>query len=132
MGRSYGKKGCMFLNTTGLIKAEIRRVAYPRRYDSIPRNKTIDLQFPGVREGDSIPIKIPCRNYAKSYPDVEADVCQLNVDGSGGLRGAPFAIATFFTADDVAEEIALAQGGVSKAGEGVNPAAVVNYLSSAC
>jgi len=105
LAHSADNKG-RFLNTTGLIKTEIRRVAYPRRYDSIPRNKTIDLQFPGVREGESISIKIPSRNYAKSYPDVEADVCQLNVDGSGGLRGAPFAIATFFTADDVAEEIA--------------------------
>ncbi|KAF9880404.1 eukaryotic aspartyl protease [Colletotrichum karsti] len=104
-----------FYGAAGLARDSIGHTAWNGTCDSIPKDLTIDLEFAGVGD-EKVTIKIPLRNYVRNNADAEAQFCALNIDTGGCMLGAPFATATFFAADDAANEIALAQGGVSKRG----------------
>ncbi|KAH8589397.1 aspartic peptidase domain-containing protein [Bisporella sp. PMI_857] len=108
-----------FLAAAGLVYSPVGRIAFPGACDDIPRDRTIDLEFAGLEEGKKVSIKIPLRNYARA-DGMEVGFCTLNIDVGGCLFGAPFATAAFFAADDEAGEVALAQGGVSEIGSGVD------------
>jgi hypothetical protein len=113
-----------FMNASGLTRSPIGRVAWPGDCNSIPANLTVDLEWAGVEAGKSVTVKVPVRNYVRAN-GAEVGYCTLNMDFGGCLLAAPFFTAAFLAADDAAGEIALAQGGVSVRGSGVDEAAVV-------
>ena len=122
------------LLAAGLTKTSLGSIAHPGPCESIPRNKTLDLTFAGATNGTSVTIKVPLRNYARGYADLtNTDYCQLNLESStvSCLVGATFASAAFFAADDAKDEIALAQGGVSEKGSGVDESALRRDLADA-
>jgi hypothetical protein len=116
----------LFYNTSGIVLSPGGYTAWPGECDTIPANATVSLTFPGAEEGKSVTIDVPIKSYVRvDYSAYEPGYCILSVSTSGCLLGAPFASATFFAADDETGEIALAQGGVSKPGDGVDEASVV-------
>ncbi|KAF6808529.1 eukaryotic aspartyl protease [Colletotrichum sojae] len=104
-----------FYAAAGLTRNSVGATSWPGSCESVPRNLTIDLEFDGV-DGKKALVKIPLRNYIRNYADREPGFCSLNIDTGGCMLGAPFATAAFFAADDAKNEIALAQGGISKKG----------------
>ncbi|KAH8200043.1 hypothetical protein TruAng_005765 [Truncatella angustata] len=115
-----------FYNASGIIETPKGYIGWPGECDTIPTNATIDYIFPGATEGESATIKVPIRSYVRvDYSTLDPGYCILSVSTSGCLLGAPFASASFFAADDEAGQIALAKGGVSKRGAGVDEASVV-------
>ncbi|KKY29573.1 putative secretory aspartyl proteinase sap2p [Diaporthe ampelina] len=116
-----------FFNATGIRRSDAGHISWPGTCDSIPADKTIDLTFDGVNEGESITIKVPIRAYVRLGldSDEEGEYCSLSIEPSGCILGSPFATAAFFAADDERGEIAFAQGAVSKAGSAVDEASVI-------
>ncbi|KAH8895491.1 hypothetical protein GQ53DRAFT_744099 [Thozetella sp. PMI_491] len=115
----------LFYNSSGIVQSPRGYIAWPGDCNSIPATATVDLTFPGVSDGESVTIKVPIRSYVRvDYSTLDPGYCILSVSTSGCLLGAPFASASFFAADDEAGQIALAQGGVSKPGSGVDEASV--------
>lgn len=115
-----------FYNASGIVLSPKGYVSWPGECQSIPANATIDFIFPGAEDGQSVTIPVPIRSYVRvDYSALEPGYCILSVSTSGCLLGAPFATASFFAADDEAGEIALAAGGVSKPGAGVDEASVI-------
>ncbi|KAL0933765.1 uncharacterized protein CTRU02_210564 [Colletotrichum truncatum] len=112
-----------FFSAAGLTRDPIGHVSWNGSCDSIPKDVTIDLEFAGV-DGKTVTIKIPLRNYARNAADLRPEYCVLNIDTGGCMLGAPFATAAFFAANDAENEIALAQGGVSKRGSKPDDAAL--------
>ncbi|GKT50032.1 pepsin B [Colletotrichum spaethianum] len=112
-----------FMATTGLTRDSIGHVSWNGSCDSVPKDLTIDLEFAGV-DNKTITIKTPIRNYIRNNADAEPAYCALNIDVGGCMLGAPFATSAFFAADDAANEIALAQGGISKKGDEVDEASL--------
>lgn len=115
-----------FYNASGIVLSPKGYVAWPSECEDIPADAVIGLTFPGAEEGTSITIDVPIRSYVRvDYSTLDPGYCILSVSTSGCLLGAPFATASFFAADDEAGVIALAKGGVSTPGDGVDEAAVV-------
>ncbi|KAK6211461.1 eukaryotic aspartyl protease [Colletotrichum tabaci] len=112
-----------FMAAAGLTRDSIGHVAWNGSCDSVPRDATIDLEFAGVA-GKSVTIKTPVRNYIRNNADSEPGFCALNIDTGGCMLGAPFATSAFFAANDAENEIALAQGGVSKRGDKADEASL--------
>lgn len=119
------------LAATGLVESANDNIAWNGTCDSVPRDLSIDLTFPGARNtttsSSSVTVKVPLRNYVRQDDGTEKDkfgntVCRLSLYTSDEygrcVFGAPFATAAFFAADDEKSEIALAQGGVSLRGSG--------------
>ncbi|KAF4845812.1 Candidapepsin-2 [Colletotrichum siamense] len=104
-----------FEAAAGLARDPIGHTAWNGSCDSIPKDLTIDLEFEGIG-GKKVTIKTPLRNYVRNNADAAPGFCALNIDTGGCMLGAPFATAAFFAANDAENEIALAQGGVSKRG----------------
>ncbi|WYZ35976.1 hypothetical protein EsH8_X_000623 [Colletotrichum jinshuiense] len=104
-----------FLAAAGFTRDTIGHVSWNGSCDSIPKDLTIDLEFAGVN-GKSVTIKTPVRNYVRNAADRDPNFCVLNIDTGGCMLGAPFATSAFFAANDAENEIALAQGGISKRG----------------
>jgi hypothetical protein len=78
--------------------------------------------FPGANVNQIITIDVPLRNYARGSPNSNeslGDVCFLNMEIDGCTFGAPFLSGAFLAVDDQDGLIALAQGGVSEEGFGL-------------
>jgi hypothetical protein len=116
-----------FYNVTGLVDSPVGRLSWLGTCESIPRNLTIDLEFLGINNSTTVTVKVPLRNYVRA-DGREEGYCALNVDYGACLFGAPFAMSAFFAADDERGEFALAQGGVSVAGSGVNDDIIVSRI----
>jgi len=99
-------------------------IAFNGTCDSIPADLTLGLTFAGEQAGESVYIDVPLRNYARGAnvaSDTAAGVCRLNLSYNGAcFLGATFNSASFQALDDEDNSIALAQGGVSEEGSGVN------------
>lgn len=113
-----------FFASTGLIEYA-GFAAWNGSCDSIPSTLNFTYTFAGVTQGDSVTIAMPLRNYARGFqvldPEwVGQDICPLNLETGDCMFGAPFASAAFFAVDDGDNSIALAQGGVSVQGSGVD------------
>ncbi|TLS27273.1 hypothetical protein PpBr36_04002 [Pyricularia pennisetigena] len=102
-------------------------LSWPGPCDSIPADRFIEYSFKGVREGESVAVKVPMRSYARYQEPVDdargwctmaitLNVCSLN---------SPFLTAAFFAADDEREEMAIAQGAVVEQGTSVDHSSVV-------
>lgn len=111
-----------------MVTTPLGYYAYNGTCDSIPRNLTIDLTWAGVEDGEEVTIKVPLRNYVRGDATFEEGYCFLNVDNAGCMFTAPFMTAAFFAADDARNEIALAQGGVSKRGSAPDLLSLVDSL----
>lgn len=120
-----------FYAATGIVYSPSGYLSYNGSCASIPADKTIDLTFPGATAGEQAVVKIPLRAYARiafSAADTAAGYCSLSLSTNGCFLGAPFSTAAFFAADDENAEVALAQGGVSAVGSGVDEASVVQRI----
>lgn len=97
-------------------------VAYNGSCDTIPADFNITYTFPGVDATESISIDVLIRNYARGFvtPADAGDICLLNLEIGGCTFGAPFLSGAFMALDDEDGSIALAQGGVSEEGSGVD------------
>ncbi|CAJ2510215.1 Uu.00g061150.m01.CDS01 [Anthostomella pinea] len=104
-----------FLDATGLVDLQ-GFIAYPSACDDIPANATIDYLFDGAKDGESVTVKIPLRNYAKGSGDFlgETDKCGIQIQQGydACTLAAPFFTGAFITADDEAGTFAVAQGGL--------------------
>ncbi|KAL8389063.1 hypothetical protein RB595_008816 [Gaeumannomyces hyphopodioides] len=115
-----------FVRAMNLTKNEFGNMAWPGDCDSIPLDKTFELTFPAApgQAHGSVTIKVPLRHYARPGANNTPGLCTLRIDTGGCMLSAPFAAASYFAADDAANEVALAQGGVSKAGSGPDASAM--------
>ncbi|KLU82804.1 hypothetical protein MAPG_01872 [Magnaporthiopsis poae ATCC 64411] len=115
-----------FVKAMNLTRNEFGNMAWPGDCDTIPLDKTFELTFPAVpgQAHDSVTVKVPLRHYARPGGYQTPGSCALRIDTGGCMLSAPFAAASYFAADDAANEIALAQGGVSKRGSGPDAAAM--------
>ncbi|TDZ30485.1 Pepsin B [Colletotrichum spinosum] len=104
-----------FFEVAGLTRDPIGHIAWNGTCDSIPADLTIDLTFDGVG-ARTVTVAVPLRNYARNAADITPGYCALNIDTGGCMLAAPFATAAFFAANDDANEIAFAQGGISARG----------------
>ncbi|KAJ5050845.1 uncharacterized protein L3040_002714 [Drepanopeziza brunnea f. sp. 'multigermtubi'] len=102
-------------------------VAFNGTCEDIPAGLNVTYTFAGVREGESIEIVMPVRNYARGRIDPYNDrgVCLLNWEMGGCILGAPFVSAAALLMDDDGDRIALAQGGVSAEGAGLHKESLV-------
>jgi hypothetical protein len=102
-------------------------VAYNGSCESIPQDFNLTYTFAGTSAGKSVSIDVPLRNYARglnySAPDAQG-LCLLNLETGGCMFGAPFLSAAVLALDDADGAIALAQGGVSEEGSGVDESAL--------
>ncbi|KUI65690.1 Aspartic proteinase yapsin-3 [Cytospora mali] len=98
-------------NITGLTTAPYTDIlAYNGSCDSIPATATLDFEW------DNVTISLPYRNLIRGYLDgIEPGYCVLSVfaQESSCVFGSPFFSAAVIAFDDTAEEVYLAQGGVS-------------------
>ncbi|KAI4633443.1 hypothetical protein J4E80_000809 [Alternaria sp. BMP 0032] len=117
-----------FAAAAGLVVDEYGVIGWNGTCESIPKDTTIDLEFTGV-EGKKVTVKIPLRTYARSGVNPSTGICSLAFSTGDCLFGAPFATAAFFAADDAAEMVAFAQGGVSKKGSKPDPNSITLDLA---
>jgi len=114
-----------FFKTTGFVEDENEEISWPGACEDVPSDVTMDLKFPGVRNGTSVDIKIPLKNYVR-YDPGKKGLCRLNLYvGNDCTLAAPFASAAFFAADDERGEVAFAQGGISKRGSAPDENSIV-------
>ncbi|KAL8362874.1 hypothetical protein RB601_008903 [Gaeumannomyces tritici] len=115
-----------FARALNLTRNEFGNTVWPGDCDTIPLDKTFELTFPAApgQAHDSVTISVPLRHYARPGADRTPGLCTLWIDTGGCMLSAPFAAASYFAADDAAGEVALAQGGVSKAGSGPDASAM--------
>ncbi|KNG47970.1 Eukaryotic aspartyl protease [Stemphylium lycopersici] len=104
-----------FAAAAGLTVDDTGVIGWNGTCESIPKDVTFDLEFTGV-EGKKVTIKVPLRTYARTGVNSFSGLCSMSFSTGDCLFGAPFATAAFFAADDAAEMVAFAQGGVSKKG----------------
>ncbi|KAI1131381.1 acid protease [Nemania abortiva] len=113
-----------FYKATGLVESPMGATSWLGTCDTVPSDVTIDMRFPGSKNGTFVDIKIPLKNYVR-WDSGEEGLCRLNIYlGSGCTLAAPFSTAAFFAADDERGEVALAQGGISERGSGPSDTAV--------
>ncbi|KAE9364546.1 acid protease [Stipitochalara longipes BDJ] len=117
--------GAFFNGSGGILVNENGVVAYNGSCDSIPSALNISYTFAGATAGKSINIDVPLRNYARGATldgigKTDSGVCLLNLQVGGCTLGAPFYSGAVAAVDDASGVLALAQGGVSKEGSGVD------------
>ncbi|PWY92993.1 acid protease [Aspergillus sclerotioniger CBS 115572] len=117
-----------FQLATGVVTTPEGYLAWPGECASIPGDVTLDMEFQGKKDGESVTVKVPLRNYARDGYTVESGYCALNFELEGCLLASPFSTAAFFAADDERGSIALAQGGVAERGSGVDYGRVVDSI----
>jgi hypothetical protein len=78
----------------------------------------------------SVSIKVMLRSYVRGQDPLDDAIgwCTLQLYLGGCNLGVPFMKDTFFAVDDDSVEMALAQGGISTPGSGVDQASVVASL----
>jgi hypothetical protein len=113
-----------FYKTTGLVESPLGYTSWPGECETVPSDVTIDMRFPGKKNGTSVDIKMPLKNYVR-WDAGEEGLCRLNLYLGGCTLAAPFSTAAFFAADDERHEVALAQGGISERGTAPSTSAVV-------
>ncbi|KAI0516963.1 aspartic peptidase domain-containing protein [Xylaria bambusicola] len=115
-----------FYKVTGLVESPTYQASWPGPCESVPSNITIDMRFPGKANGTFVDIKVPLKNYVRA-DNGEEGLCRLNLYPSAGdcTLAAPFSTAAFFAADDENDEVAFAQGGISKRGSGPDKDSIV-------
>jgi len=120
-----GKGQDRFFNESGFVDYN-GIVAYNGSCDSIPQDLKITYTFPGVKASEEISIDVLVRNYARSFdaPPEAGNICLLNMEIGGCILGAPFLSGAFMALDDEDDSIALAQGGISEEGSGVDAASL--------
>jgi len=120
--------GSAFFNASGgVLVDENGVVAYNGSCDSIPGSLNISYSFPGVTEGKIVEINVPLKNYARGASlngTLDGGVCLLNLEVGGCTFGAPFYSGAVVAVDDGSGVLALAQGGVSREGSGVDAASL--------
>ncbi|KAH8158905.1 hypothetical protein CIB48_g9343 [Xylaria polymorpha] len=104
-----------FFKTTGLVESPTGQTAWPGTCDTVPSNVTLDMRFPGSKNGTYVDVKVPLKNYVR-WDSGEKGLCRLNIYLGGCTLAAPFSTAAFFAADDERGEVAFAQGGISERG----------------
>ncbi|KAJ1323139.1 pepsin-like aspartyl protease [Microdochium nivale] len=125
-------------NTTGLRVSPDRTapgddIAWPGPCDTIPADSYFEYSFvAGVRESDpkEATVRIPLRNYHR-YQDPLDEArgwCTVAIYLNGCALSRTFNTAVFWAADDATGEMAIAQGGVSEIGSGVDYASVVGAI----
>ena len=123
-----GNLGSAFFNASGgMLVDENGVVAYNGSCESIPWGLNITYSFAGVTSGKSIDIDVPLRNYARGATlngTEDSGICLLNLEVGGCTFGAPFYSGAVVAVDDGSGVLALAQGGVSKAGSVVDAASL--------
>lgn len=99
--------------------------AYNGTCDSIPTTTNITYTFAGQDAAQSVSIDIPLRNFARGY-DISGTegLCLLNLEMGQCILGATFLTGATMALDDADNSVALAQGGVSATGSGVNEASL--------
>ncbi|KAI0394435.1 aspartic peptidase domain-containing protein [Xylariaceae sp. FL0594] len=122
----YYEERDAFLAATGIVVDEKDGETYwPSECENVPADVTVDLKFPGLRNGTSVDVKIPIKNYVR-YDPGKKGLCRLNLYlGNDCTLAAPFASAAFFAADDERGEVAFAQGGISERGSAPDQRSIV-------
>ncbi|KAH7031503.1 aspartic peptidase domain-containing protein [Microdochium trichocladiopsis] len=102
-------------------------LAFPGPCDTIPEDSYFEYSFVGAREGESVTVKIPLRNYHRYQDplDEQRGWCTVAIYLRGCGLSRTFNTAVYFAADDERFEIAIAQGGISEVGSGVDQDSVV-------
>ncbi|KAJ3564828.1 hypothetical protein NPX13_g7715 [Xylaria arbuscula] len=115
-----------FYEATGLVEGPSGETSWPGSCESVPSDVTLDMRFPGQTNGTFVDVKVPLKNYVRADSGAEG-LCRLNLFPTPGdcTLAAPFSSAVFFAADDEREEIAFAQGGISKIGSGPDEKSIV-------
>jgi hypothetical protein len=121
-----GIVGSQFFNGSGgILVYENDVVGWNGSCESIPRDLNISYAFEGYNDGKSVRIDVPLRNYARGAAlQGNASVCLLNLEVGGCTFGAPFYSGAAIAVDDDAGVLAMAQGGVSRGGGGVDSLAL--------
>ncbi|PMD37388.1 acid protease [Hyaloscypha variabilis F] len=118
-----GGLGSAFFNaSSGMLINENGVVAYNGSCEGIPSSLNITYTFTGATTGESVKIDVPLRNYARGASSEDGQICLLNLDVGGCTFGAPFFSGAVVAVDDGVGVLALAQGGVSEVGSGVDEA----------
>ncbi|TGJ84553.1 hypothetical protein E0Z10_g4194 [Xylaria hypoxylon] len=113
-----------FFKTTGLVESPMGHTSWPGTCETVPSDVTLDMRFPGSKNGTFVDIKVPLKNYVR-WDSGEEGLCRLNLYLGGCTLAAPFSTAAFFAADDERGEIAFAQGGISERGSEPIQASIV-------
>ncbi|KAI0404678.1 acid protease [Xylaria palmicola] len=113
-----------FFKTTGIVESPLGHISWPGACESVPSDVTLDMRFPGVKNGTFVDIKVPLKNYVRADSGEEG-LCRLNMYLYGCTLAAPFSTAAFFAADDERGEVAFAQGGISERGSGPTKKSIV-------
>lgn len=115
-----------FNSSGGWLIDEFGVVGYNGTCDSIPRDLNLTYTFDGFTSGKTVKIDVPLRNYARGARLNGGDdgVCLLNLEVGGCTFGAPFYSGAVVAVDDERGVLALARGGVSRDGSGVDAASL--------
>ncbi|KAI3325460.1 acid protease [Xylariaceae sp. AK1471] len=113
-----------FYKTTGLVESPMGYTSWPGECETVPSDVTLDMRFPGKKNGTHVDIKMPLKNYVR-WDSGEDGLCRLNLYLGSCTLAAPFSTAAFFAADDERHEVALAQGGISERGSEPSKSAIV-------
>jgi len=119
-------------NATGIVENPDRTdpgsdLSWPAACDTIPEDAFFEYNFVTATEGTSAIVRVPLRNYHR-YQDATDESrgwCTLAIYLRGCSLSRTFNTAVFFAADDENSEVAIAQGGVSEIGSGVDHSKVV-------
>ncbi|PYI08301.1 acid protease [Aspergillus sclerotiicarbonarius CBS 121057] len=117
-----------FQLVTGTVTTPDGTLVWPGSCTSIPADLYLDMEFQGKNSSQSVTVQVPLRNYARDGYTVGSEYCALSFTLGGCMLASPFSTAAFFAADDDKGTIALAQGGVSKRGSGVDYSQVVQSI----
>lgn len=119
LAQFYNQSGGLLVDHSGIV-------SYNGTCDSIPSSLNITYTFPAVTDGETISIDIPLRNFARGYNFSGTEgLCLLNLEDSAScVLGATFLTGAVLALDDADGSVALAQGGVSEQGAGVDEASL--------
>lgn len=124
-----------FLDAVGGLVIFNGRPAWNGTCESIPADKAVSLTFGGVKEGESVTVDVPLRNWARGNADYfnNTNICGLSMELSNAdscILASPFSSAAFLAVNDELGQIALAQGGVSSgATDGYEGLGEVEYIA---
>ncbi|GAO19787.1 uncharacterized protein UV8b_07615 [Ustilaginoidea virens] len=108
---------------TGLLRLHNPSIlAWNGTCDSIPHSASLKFTFDGATPGTSVTIAVPIRSYARGIYDSDPGLdtskyCGLTLSGDeygDCVLGASFFSAIFAVFHDDMQQVALAQGGVSR------------------
>lgn len=119
-------------NATGIVESPDRKdpgsdLAWPGPCDTIPADAEFEYDFITTTPGKSAVVRVPLRNFHR-YQDPLDEArgwCTLAIYLRACGLSRTFNTAVFFAADDESQEIAIAQGGISEIGSGVDYSSVV-------